>query len=1188
MKRLFLTKEQEIILNLQKAYPESGICNIGGIVKADEQYNHYIALQAFRYAIEHIHILQLQFDNQYHPYFSSKKVILQEWKSKTRPSMEELSEWLDIPFTFFYEPLYEFRYYRKGKILEFYIKIHHVVMDGYSIALAAQKFLEIYRLMQQEEKSLENLECMLDMCKPVKIAAKDWEWLQKLEIPHNPECWQIKKPCHGKIQAMRKVYHLPEKLYKEMMSVGKEMGISTEILLTAALGIYISNITGSETVAVGRSMLNRRKREMNVLGMKVNTLPILMQVKKDENFFTLCKEIKAFFYDMMSHSAAPFHEYLEKEQRNGLFYDIMISYRSEKYIPFLEGVEQKEIPGMKLELPMRIFINEFSKDIRLEIQYQTSCYTSQEVKAFWERILIILKQGLSGAMIKDISILSLQDELVWKEFNKTQNNMPIPELMLPDRIQRQALYYGDRKSAIVFEEKSISYNQLEEAATVLASWLAESGIHSGDVVGIQMESSVLLPVAFYGIWKAGAAFLPISMKESEARKKKIASFCKKILTDVEVKRGIQYGKRIALPQIYPDMIAYYMFTSGSTGEPKAVMISHKSLACRLVWMQETYHCFGSVLQKASYTFDVSMWEYFLPLMEGGTLFLTREEEHADSKSLLKLLEKYQIKTVHFVPSLLSVFLDYAEKKKNKLPDLKHVFSSGEALSAELVKQFYRVFPQTKLHNLYGPTECTIDVSYYDCNGEERQVPIGRPVFWTKIEVIGKDGICLPPGIEGELSIRGELVGEGYYQVESEKYRKEHETLEKIYDTGDRAVLGMDGLLYYKGRNDQQCKINGIRVDLGQIESVMLQCAGVLRAAVIKKENSLTGFYMAKTLISDLSEKMLEILPSYSVPRQLIYMNEIPLTANGKTDKKYLEQFLKSDSIVLPKTREEQLLYNCLKEKLGSSLSVEENLFLAGLDSLVLMEVILELEEKGICYTPEDFYQNLTIREIAKSAGTGCQWLHKKNAKKLVLAFPYAAGTAEAYRPLADKLQDYGIDFCVVRNPQKLPATEKYHKIVLLGYCTGTATALKALHEMKGKNVCGIILCAAIPPGKALKRTGSPWEKIPDRGIEKLLDYLHGKPIHASKSMIQCFRKDAKSFFSFFQLEYNRKVPQISLFFGEKDILTWLSRKKWKRWLKYLSGNVHVCVWRGEGHFFLEQRCGELVYEIRRIIQRKAG
>lgn len=1188
MKQLFITKEQEAILELQKTYPNSGICNVGGIVKLSGNEDFSMALKAFKYTIDQIPVIQMQMDAWYQPYLSEKKILWQPWNKEEHPSLEELSSWLKKPFCFFHSPLCECRYYVNQEVIEFYIKVHHLLVDGYSIALIIQRFSQVYAEMKEGKQFIEGAEqkCFSEIYRPAMISERDLNWLYGLQFPKNSESWQMKKMVYGKIEAMHQTYHVPKELYRNMELYEKEKGISKEVCLTAALGIYISKATGSETVALGRTILNRRKKEMDILGMRVNTLPVLLQIKKEDTFLSLCKQVKSFFFEMMCHSSASFRDYAEKEQINGPYYDIATSYRNEKMIPFMNGMEQQEIPGKELELPMRIFVNEFSNDVRVDIQYQINCYTKQEIQAFWERICIVLNQGLNQQGIADISILSKKDCVMWENLNK--NDRQLPEMMIPDRISHQAKYYGDKRVAVRLEEKQMSYRELEEKSSKLASWLLKEGICQGDVVGIQMKSSLLLPVAFYGVWKAGAAFLPIGINETETHKRNMTYHCKKILTEKEVELGILCESAMVLPKISPDMIAYYMYTSGSTGAPKAVMISHLSLTCRLVWMQKVYECADSVLQKAAYTFDVSMWEYFLPLMEGGTLFLVREEERGNPEYLLEILQKYQIKTVHFVPSLLSVFLKYAEKMEPELNNLKHIFSSGEAISAELVKQCYWLFPKVKIHNLYGPTECTIDVTSYDCVGGEEEIPIGKPIFWTKAEVIGKDGVCLPPGIEGELSIRGHLVGDGYFQNASGGYRRDSVTMEKIYDTGDRAMLGLDGMLYYRGRGDRQCKINGIRVDLGQIESIMLQCPGILRAVVIKKGNSLTGFYMAQSPIPELLEKLKETLPAYSIPQELIYMKEIRLTANGKTDKKYLEQYLENENRILPKNQKEKTLHRYLEKKLGHFLSVEENLFLAGLDSILLMEVILELEEQGIYYSVEDFYQNLTIKNIVLNAGMGYQWLSRKKSKNLVLAFPYAAGTAKSYKPLARELENSEIDICVVRKAEKLPELKGYNRIVLLGYCTGTVTALKALEEMKkqGKEARGIILCAALPPGEILKKTGSPWKKMTSRGIGRMLDVLHGRPMYASKSMIECFRRDTDEFFDFFLRKYHMKCPQISLFFGGKDPLTVLSRKRWRRWMEYLSGTVYVHIWKQEGHFFVEHRCKELAEQVYQMVDKR--
>lgn len=475
-----------------------------------------------------------------------------------------------------------------------------------------------------------------------------------------------------------------------------------------------------------------------------------------------------------------------------------------------------------------------------------------------------------------------------------------------------------------------------------------------------------------------------------------------------------------------------------------------------------------------------------------------------------------------MPSLMTIWLKYVREYRVHLPGLRDVFASGESLTPGLVQEFYRCFPDARLHNLYGPAECTIDVTYYDCRKGDLSIPIGRPVSGTKIRILNALGQCQPPGIEGELSVTGVLVGEGYLGLSSDKFRRD-ENGEKVYDTGDRAVLGFDGQIYYLGRNDSQHKINGMRVDLAQIESVMNEYPGVLCTAVLYTQKQIIGFYMAEHELAGLSPYLKRALPYYCIPQRLVFCRNIPLNSNGKTDRNYLEGLLTAPQVAAPESREEKVIYELVKEKLGKDVSVEENLFLAGVDSLMVMDLVIELEKKGFGYTPEDLYENLTIRKLAAEGAKGYQWLVKKGQRVLVLAFPYAAGNAEDYKSLAARLGRRGVDFCVARAADRVPEITHYDSVILLGYCTGCAEAMLAAERFSdgGRKPDGMVLCAAVPLSRRMAEKGSPWADMGDDQIGRILDYLHGTAMDWNRENLNRFRKDTDRFFRYFARNHEK-------------------------------------------------------------------
>ncbi len=1186
MEKLYFTPSQERIVDLHKVYSGKGICNIAGKICLKGVYGEELLSRALQTLVDEIPAFRISINEGEEPCLLDIKVQLERWKGDERPSAEQLSQWLQIPFGVKNVPLCGFCYYELTDNTEIYIKVHHLLFDSYGVVLCINRLANIIDSMKKGKKLKADTDWRyIDNMKYRHLASqKALDWYENQYQQMDSSTWVYKGTCHGKTEAFRKRYCISGALFQMLKLAEKEKKSSLEIMFSASAAIYFSRILGTEDFCFGRSLLNRRKEDMDVPGMMANTLPVFLKIIPRENYWEICRNLKYIFFQMMRYSGLSYAELKEKLDIHQTLYDVMITYRKPRYIPFIDGIEQEEIYNYQMELPLRIYIDELDEEVRLDFQYQTECYTDQEIDAVYERLLVILKQGMEGSIVDHISIMSEEDRSLWKSIQPSAADYP--KKLLPDRISMQMKRYPDR-IALRYHNQKMPYRELGKRSDAVGAYLIEKGVHSGEIVGICLEDPMKIPCVLLGIWKVGASFLPVSVRENPERIQEIQKLCAFFLTDAEAEESLSGCGRSEYIEPEPDSPAYYMFTSGSTGTAKAAVISHLSLACRIQWMEDAYHCSGSVLQKAACTFDVSVWEYFLPLAYGGCVYLTSESEKRDVGKLLELLETYKIETVHFVPSLLSVWLKYSHNKKKTLPYLKHVFSSGEELSPELAALFYQLFSHAKLHNLYGPTECTIDVTFYDCKKEDVRIPIGRPVSWTRIEILDQKKRCLPPGVEGEISIQGVLVGKGYFGQESERFRMSENGC-RTFDTGDRGMLGMDGQIYYLGRKDSQCKIHGMRIDLAQIESIMKKFPGVLRAAVLYQQNQITGFYMAESRQSGLEEYLKKFLPYYSIPQRLIYCRDIPLTSNGKIDRRYLERLMKSrkqDTDSTENTRE-SIIREIISERVGHSVQSDENIFLAGVDSLMVMELILELEKRGMHFTAEDFYRTPVIRKLAEKVSGGYYWLCRRDTNSLVLAFPYAAGQPEDYRELSEKLQMKQVDFCVVHDAGQIPDIKRYKRIVLFGYCTGTAGAMKAAEmlQKKGMPVKGMVLCAAVPPGRIGIKTGSPWRVAGDPFISRFIDYLHGYSVYMKHASVVQFRRDTDIFFRYFAKRRPPLSLRMELFLGEKDILTFPGVLQCKRWKNYFSSQINYHILRGKGHFFFKECSGLLANTIYAMIK----
>ncbi|GAA0799437.1 non-ribosomal peptide synthetase [Spirilliplanes yamanashiensis] len=547
----------------------------------------------------------------------------------------------------------------------------------------------------------------------------------------------------------------------------------------------------------------------------------------------------------------------------------------------------------------------------------------------------------------------------------------VPDTTLPELFAARVAAAPDAV-AVWCDGATVTYAELDARVNRLARHLAEHGVRPGALVAVAVPRSVELVVSLLATLRAGAAYLPvdadypadrIAFMLADASAAVVLTAHGAPLPELDVPvldaadplTGVDAGPVPPPPGWGGRSPAYVIYTSGSTGRPKGVVIDHAAIVNRLVWMQAEYGLGPGdrVLQKTPSGFDVSVWEFFWPLIEGVPLVMARPGGHGDPGYLAAVIQQAAVTTVHFVPSMLAVFLD--EPAARRCTGLRRVVCSGEALPAELVQTFFATLPGVELHNLYGPTEAAVDVTYWPCapDPQATSVPIGRPVFNTQVHVLDAELRPVAVGETGELYLAGVQLAQGYLHrpsLTAERFTANPygPPGSRLYRTGDLARRRPDGALDYLGRADHQVKIRGLRIELGEIESALAAHPGVHRCVVIAREDRpghprLVAYVQQPSPPeAELRDYLLERLPTHMVPTGYVPLAAFPVTANGKLDRAALPAPGAPVTAAgrAPRNAREQVLAELFAEILRlDAVGADDDFFALGGDSLLAARLV---------------------------------------------------------------------------------------------------------------------------------------------------------------------------------------------------------------------------------------------------------
>lgn len=904
------------------------------------------------------------------------------------------------------------------------LNMHHIISDGWSVEMFLKELMkrlttgviehEVVLPIQYKDYTVWQEKSLTGVIGEEMKAF----WLSKVPRPF-PKLslpTDFRKPNIASAKGRQSYFVIESDIVADIKVLSTKLNTSTFSVLMASVFAFLSKEAGQSDIVLGTYVAGRDHPDLeHQFGFFVNTVPYVAQVNQEASFEKLVEQIHDYGLEIYPYREYPFDQIVEDLSESGHsrgtgLFDVSVGYenRSESFADFsnlaIESINVQHNTS-KFDLSFNFLEQE---DLTVQIEYSTDLFVQETINSFYQHFKTLLLSVVKNPnrLLREISTIPTEEKEILNAFNNTSITYPSEESLIA--LFNNQVAKNPDAIAMVFEGQQMSYGELDVRSNQLGHHLSAIGICKEDLVGICINRSFEMVIGLLGILKSGGAYVPIDPEYPVDRMVYILEDIdsKVVLTDsssISKLDAIKHAQVISLdrdwsriermPSSSPvvhlesNQLAYVIYTSGSTGNPKGVMVEHGSVVNKLHWTQAHYQLSSDdvMVQKTSFCFDASVWEFFWTLMVGAKLVIAKPGGHRDADYLIRLIAKQRITLIHFVPSMLEAFLlvQEAESNRDLLKSLRHVICGGEVLKLDHILKVRALLPDALLHNSYGPTEAAIGVSNWDVPleiDELSSIPIGRPVGNTKLFVLDRWMNQVPIGVLGELYIEGIQVARGY--LNKEELTNSHfvsvnieSGLVRMYRTGDMVKWERNGTLTYFGRTDDQVKIRGYRIELNEIEHVILQSAMVKQASVLAIEDldqvkQLVGYIVlnGEHTEDEVKSYVQSQLPEYMVPQLWVSMTEFPITSNGKIDRKKLlpPRPVVSNQYTAPKTYLEKELSVIWKELLGMErVGLSDNFMELGGHSLraIRMSSAIAIKLKreiGI----RDIFLNPTLSEMA--------------------------------------------------------------------------------------------------------------------------------------------------------------------------------------------------------------------------------
>ena len=886
---------------------------------------------------------------------------------------------------------------------------HHILMDGWCIGLILKEFFAIYEAYIHK-KGINHTKTRpySDYIhwysnQDKKEAIKVWRnalgnYEQKASIP------KLMDNPNLRYQLEEKKLVLNQEITNSIERISKRYQVTNNVIIQAAWGILLAKYNDTNDVVFGSVVSGRPSNLVgveNMIGLFINTIPIRVHYSANQSFIDLVRSLQDFFWETGIYDFIPLREIQSETKLKRELFDHIIAFENypldkelENNINFGDiGISISDIQIFEqtnYDLNIVVFPGE---QLEIKFSYNTNVYQSEQIQNMMIHYQNILSQVLKDELnlLKNVELVSEREkEMIVKSFNQTSVSLPKQSLL--ELIYQNAERFPT-KCAVVSQEKTLTYDELIQEADKLAAYLKnKKGIKDEQIVAVMMDQSVDMMVALLAVLRAGGVFLPIDpkypverinyiMEDSDAHVLLTLSYLhvdNKIKEDVEI---IHLDKCLAqhlLPledkyiyELSPKKLAYVIYTSGSTGKPKGVGIEQHSLLNLCYW-HIAYHQVTHKDNSTKYAglgFDASIWEIFPYLIAGSSIYLIPDDIRLDMKRLNQYFEKNRI-TISFLPTqICEKFMEIDNQS------LRCILTGGDKLKIS-------GSPNYDIINHYGPTEYTVVTTAFKVQKQMKSIPIGKPIYNTTCLILDHDGNLQPVGVTGNLFVAGHGVAREYLnnkELTSQKfvYSKYLEN-KRFYNTGDLARWLPDGNIDYIGRNDDQVNIKGIRMELGEIETVVNNHELIQKAVIVAKKNeddhdSLCCYFVSNiTLhIGELQEYLYKYLPNYMVPQFIVQVESFPMTANGKIDKHALPNPV---ALLNNKTRKECRKLSEMEELTIAAwrhvfhlenVGFNDSFYLLGGDSIKAIQVSNYLSSRGFQLDVKTILKYPVLHQLAK-------------------------------------------------------------------------------------------------------------------------------------------------------------------------------------------------------------------------------